>query len=73
MPTCSASAASWWRHDRRHNLEVGILRETVLNQGPALARRPTATAPVQCEEFIHIVLQDEPDKYWLYFCLDMIA
>jgi hypothetical protein len=30
------------------------------------------TVPTQCEEFIQIVLDAEPSRYWLYFCLGLI-
>jgi len=30
------------------------------------------TIPIQCEEFIQIVLEAEPEKYWLAFCLGLI-
>jgi hypothetical protein len=30
------------------------------------------TVPTQCEDFIQIVLEQEPGQYWLYFCLGMI-
>lgn len=30
------------------------------------------TVPTQCEEFIQIVIDEEPDRYWLYFCLGLL-
>jgi hypothetical protein len=30
------------------------------------------TVPTQCEEFIHIVLEERPDRPWLYYCLGLI-
>lgn len=30
------------------------------------------TVPVQCEEFIHLVLDEEPDKVQLYYCSGLI-
>ena len=30
------------------------------------------TVPIQCEEFIQIVLETEPQRYWLGFCLGLI-
>jgi len=30
------------------------------------------SVPIQCEEFIHIVLADEPHRVQLYFCLGLI-
>ena len=30
------------------------------------------TVPIQCEEFLQIVLEEEPDKEHLYFCLGLI-
>ena len=30
------------------------------------------TALLQSEEFIHIVLTEEPDRVWLYYCLGLI-
>jgi hypothetical protein len=37
-----------------------------------MPRSEDATVPVQCEEFIQIVLEQEPERYWLHFCLGMI-
>jgi hypothetical protein len=31
-----------------------------------------ASVPIQCEEFIQYVLDSEPEKYWLYFCLGLL-
>lgn len=31
-----------------------------------------ASVPIQCEEFIQLSLEREPDRYWLHFCLGMI-
>lgn len=31
-----------------------------------------STVPVQCEEFIEKVLQEEPERKWLYYCLGLI-
>jgi len=31
-----------------------------------------ATIPLQCEDFIHIVLETEPEKGQLYYCLGLI-
>ena len=28
--------------------------------------------PVECEEFIQVVLEKEPERYWLYYCLGLI-
>jgi len=33
---------------------------------------PDATIPTQCEDFIQILLDKNPDKPWLYFCLGLI-
>jgi hypothetical protein len=30
------------------------------------------TIPMQCEEFIQIVIDEEPDRPWLYYCLGLI-
>lgn len=30
------------------------------------------TVPMQCEEFIQIVLDEEPERKWLYFCLGIL-
>ena len=30
------------------------------------------TVPTQCEEFIHNVLEEEPERTWLYYCLGFI-
>lgn len=30
------------------------------------------TTPIQCEEFIQMVLDQEPDRPWLYYCLGLI-
>lgn len=30
------------------------------------------TVPIQCEEFIHGVLEAEPERYWLYYSLGLI-
>ncbi len=30
------------------------------------------TSPTQTEEFIQIILEEEPDRYWLYYCLGLI-
>jgi tetratricopeptide (TPR) repeat protein len=31
-----------------------------------------ASIPTQCEEFIITVVNEEPDRHWLYFCLGLI-
>jgi hypothetical protein len=30
------------------------------------------TVPTQCEEFIQVVIDEEPDRKWLYYCLGLI-
>ena len=30
------------------------------------------TVPTQCEEFIQMILDSEPERYWLYYCLGLI-
>ena len=30
------------------------------------------TLPAQCEEFIQAIIEREPEKRWLYFCLGLI-
>ena len=30
------------------------------------------TVPTQCEEFIQGIIEEEPDRPWLYYCLGLI-
>lgn len=51
----------------------GKLREAHAEYKSAFRRIPAnPTVPIQCEEFIHIIIQEEPDKAHLLFCTGLI-
>jgi hypothetical protein len=67
------SDAAWMYRDAFLTAYKGELQEAYRIYHNAF-RSPLEdhTVPVQCEEFIQIVLDREPDRYWLYFCLALI-
>lgn len=71
---CKRSEDATWLYSRAF-LEAygGDLAKAYLSYLQAFARPlHSPTVPTQSEEFIHIVLEEEPHRPWLYFCLGLI-
>ena len=67
------SDATWWYNRAFLHAYQGKMEEAIKDynhafQGPI----PDVSVPVQCEEFIQIILAQEPDRTQLYFCLGQI-
>lgn len=74
LEACRHSTDAAWRYSEAflHGYE-GHLQSAYKSYRIAF-RSPLrdATVPIQCEEFIQIVIDEEPHRYWLYYCLGLI-
>jgi tetratricopeptide (TPR) repeat protein len=65
--------ATWWYSRAFLHAYQGKMDEALSDykrafRGPI----PDKSVPIQCEDFIHSVLKDEPDRIQLHFCLGLI-
>jgi hypothetical protein len=63
-----------WRYSEAflHAYEGDLQRAYISYRAAFQAPLEDPSVPIQCEEFIHLVLNDEPEKYWLHFCLGLL-
>lgn len=65
--------ATWWYSRAFLHAYQGKMDEAVGDYKHAFAGPvPDVSVPVQCEEFIQIVLAEEPNRIQLHFCLGLI-
>ena len=71
---CCNSPDAAWRYSEAflHAYEGDLQRAYVSYRGAFESPLADPTVPTQCEEFIQGIIEEEPDRPWLYYCLGLI-
>ena len=74
VEACRGEPDATWRYSEAFlHAYAGNLDEAYRSYSKAFAMPlGDPTVPAQCEEFLELVMRDEPEKKWLFFCLGLI-
>ena len=71
---CRNSPDATWRYGEAflHAYDGDLQRAYVSYRSAFNSQHADPTVPTQCEEFIQGIIEEEPDRPWLYYCLGLI-
>ena len=71
---CRNSQDAAWRYSEAflHAYDGDLQRAYVSYRNAFDSPLNDRTVPTQCEEFIQAIIEEEPDRTWLYYCLGLI-